>query len=116
MKLISTSILLFSFLFIQAQSKDTLRVMSYNLLFYGEVTSFCTSSNNNINDKDGYFGTVATYIKPDLLLVNEMGASQIYADRIIANVLNINGETRYERAAIQNNSFSSLINGVFYDK
>jgi len=116
MKFIFTSILLFSFQFFQAQSKDTLRVMSYNLLFYGELTGFCTSANNNINDKDGYFGTVATYIKPDLLLVNEMGANQIYADRIIANVLNINGETRYERAAIQNNSSSNLVNGVFYDQ
>ena len=99
-----------------AQSYDTLRVMSYNLLYYGEVTNFCTSTNNNINDKDGYFKTIASYTKPDILLVNEMGANQIYADRIIANVLNVDGETRYQRANIQNNSFSSLVNGVFYDK
>lgn len=101
---------------VQAQLHDTLRVMSYNLLYYGQVTSFCTSSNNNINDKDGYFETVASYIKPDLLVVNEMGASNIYGDRIIANVLNTNGETRFARANIQNNSFSNLVNAVFYDK
>jgi len=95
---------------------DTLKVMTYNLLYYGEQTSFCTSSNNNINDKDGYLKTITDYLNPDLLLVNEMGASVVYADRIIANVLNTDGETRYRRAGIQNNSFSSLVNGIFYDK
>ncbi len=101
----------------QAQDRfDTLRVMSYNLLFYGEQTSFCTNSNNNINDKDGYLKMVTDYLKPDLLLVNEMGASVVYADRIINNVLNTDGVDRFRRAGIQNNSFSSIVNGIFYDK
>lgn len=99
-----------------SQSADTLRVMTYNLLYYGEVTNFCTSTNNNINDKDDYFGVITSYVKPDVMVVNEMGASQVYADRIIANVLNANGENRYQRANIQNNGFSSLVNAVFYDK
>jgi hypothetical protein len=101
---------------VQAQSWDTLKVMTYNLLYYGEVTSFCTSTNNNINDKDIYFKTIAKHVKPDLLLVNEMGASVVYADRIIQKVLNTDGVTKYKRAPVQNNSFSDLVNGVFYNK
>jgi len=104
------------FVDVRAQDWDTLRVMTYNLLYYGEVTSFCTAQNNDINDKDTYFEVIAKHVKPDLLLVNEMGASIVYADRIINNVLNTDGVNRYKRAPIQNNSFSDLVNGVFYDK
>lgn len=101
---------------LQGQNWDTLRVMTYNLLYYGEITSFCTSSNNDINDKDIFFETIAKHVQPDLLLVNEMGASIVYADRIIENVLNTDGVNRYKRAPIQNNSFSDIVNGVFYDR
>lgn len=95
---------------------DTLKVMSYNIMYYGAQTSFCTNTNNNINNKDTFFKTIAKYAKPDILLVNEMGASVVYADRIINNVLNTDGENRYKRAGIQNNGFSDLVNGIFYDR
>ncbi|MEX2596314.1 MAG: T9SS type A sorting domain-containing protein [Salibacteraceae bacterium] len=117
MKLLFTFLLGLAAYWAQSQAGfDTLRVMQYNILFYGQQTSFCTNSNNNINDKDEYFKIIVGHIKPDLLLVNEMGASVVYADRIIANVLNVDGESRFKRAGIQNNGFSSLVNGVFYDK
>lgn len=109
-------ILFLSSLTAMSQEWDTLRFMTYNLLYYGEVTSFCTTSNNDINEKDTYFKSIAKHVKPDLLLVNEMGASIVYADRIIEKVLNTDGVNRYKRAPIQNNSFSDLVNGVFYDK
>ena len=34
--------------------EDTIRVMHYNLLNYGNYTSYCTSLNNNIDNKDDY--------------------------------------------------------------
>ena len=44
-----------------AQSFDTARVMTYNLLYYGQVTSFCPSNVNVINDKDEYLKTIAHF-------------------------------------------------------
>ena len=32
---------------------ETLKVMQYNLLNYGNNTGYCTESNNNINNKNG---------------------------------------------------------------
>ncbi|GAB5538874.1 MAG: hypothetical protein Salg2KO_09770 [Salibacteraceae bacterium] len=96
------------------QEFDTLRVMSYNILYYGETTSFCTSSNNPIAEKDAYFEIIAKYVKPDVLVVNELGASNVYANRILNNVLNTGGQSNYQAATIRNNSFSSIVNGIFY--
>jgi endonuclease/exonuclease/phosphatase family metal-dependent hydrolase len=102
---------------LKAQNQfDTLKVMSYNIMYYGAQTSFCTNSNNNINNKDVFLKSITKYALPDILLVNEMGASVVYADRIIENVLNTDGENRYKRAGIQNNGFSDLVNGIFYDR
>ncbi len=99
-----------------AQQFDTLRVMQYNLLLYGANFSNCTSSTNNLEDKDGFLETITKHVKPDLLIVNEMGAAGIYGDRILANSLNTNGVNRYKRATIQSNSFSSLVNCLFFNK
>ena len=49
-----------------AQSYDTLRMMSYNLMYYRETTSFCTNTNNNPNAKDGYMEDIMDYVNPDL--------------------------------------------------
>ena len=54
---------------------ETLKVMQYNLLNYGNNTSYCTQSNNNINDKNGYIRTILTAYYPDVLTVCEMGKS-----------------------------------------
>jgi exonuclease III len=111
------SVLLCSFaLLCQSQGYDTLRIMTYNLLYYGEVTSFCDNSNNNINSKDLYLKTIVKHVDPDLLVVNEMGAAQAYVSRIISKVLNTDGESKYKACAVKNNSFSSLANGMFYNK
>ena len=47
-------------------SQDTLTVMQYNLLYYGINTSWCTNSNNNINDKDEYLKKIINHVKPDI--------------------------------------------------
>lgn len=101
---------------LSAQDFDTVRVMTYNLMYYGQVTSFCTTSNNPVADKDGYLKTVAHHVNPDLLVVNEMGASDVYGERILVNSLNTDGVNKYARINIQNNSFSDLVNGIFYNK
>ena len=39
---------------------DTLKVMQYNLLNYGNNTSYCNATNNNISNKDSYIRTILT--------------------------------------------------------
>lgn len=90
--------------------------MTYNILYYGETTSFCDNSNNNIAAKDAYLEKIAKHVDPDILVVNEMGASAVYSNRIINNALNVDGENKYKACPVQNNSFSSIVNGVFYNK
>ncbi len=107
--------LLFGTLSMRAQSYDTLSVMAYNLLFYGANFGNCDNNTNGLNDKDGYLKTITDHVEPDILLVNELGASGIYSDRILISVLNTDGEDRYERAQVQNNGFSSIVNQLFYN-
>jgi endonuclease/exonuclease/phosphatase family metal-dependent hydrolase len=99
-----------------AQEFDSVRVMSYNLLYFGENTSFCTNSNNPVAAKDGYLKTIVKHANPDVLVVNELGSNNLFAERILVNSLNTDGVSKYARLAIQNNGFSSLVNGVFYNK
>ena len=101
-----------------AQNTDTLTVMHYNILNYGNFTSFCTSSNNNLTTKDGHFETINQHIKPDILTINEMGSNAVYAQRIKQNTLNTNGVSSYEQAVYSNGtggSSSSIVNMLFYN-
>lgn len=107
---------LFLWLFsVLAEAQDTLNIVHYNLLNYGNITTYCTNNNNNIDQKDAYLKTIIAYTKPDVFTVNEMGASLSNAQRILSNVLNVNGINYYARAGYQNFSGGSLANMLFYD-
>jgi len=95
-----------------ASAGDTLRVMQYNLLYYDMNTSWCTSVNNNVNQKDAYLRTITSYYKPDIFTVNEMNGSVSSVNRIIDNVFNVDGSTNYQRA---NYTGSYLINMLYYN-
>ena len=95
---------------------DTLKVMQYNLLNYGNNTSYCTSTNNNINDKNGYIRTILTAYYPDILTVCEMGRGSSLPNDFVNNVLNINGLNLWMTSAGSNtNNSSSLTNCIFYN-
>ncbi len=95
--------------------RDTVSVMVYNLLFYGNYTSFCNPQNNNIDDKDAYLRTIIAYSQPDLFAVNEMGPDPANASRIRDHVLNADGRTGYEHADYTNTTGSGLVNMLFYN-
>ncbi len=99
----------------RAGPRDTISVMVYNLLFYGHYTSFCTSQNNNVDDKDEYLKTIIGHTLPDIFGVNEMGPSPANASRILNNVMNADGRTSYAHAGYTNNAGSGLVNMLFYD-
>ena len=100
----------------EAQQKDTLSLMSYNLLFYRQTTSFCTNSNNSPTDKDNAMKTIIDHSLPDILVVNEMGGgSSVKAFRLLSNALNQGGRKKYQLANSSGVANQSLVNMIYYD-
>ncbi len=110
-------VILLFFIITNIKAQDTLKVMQYNLLYYGWNTGWCTTENNNISDKDGYLKKTIGYVKPDIFTVNEMGAKSSNIDRLQDNVLNIN-TNKYKHATFTNFSnygSSSIVNMLYYN-
>jgi len=102
-------ILHYSFIY---SNDDTISIMHYNLMYYDKITDFCTSSNNNVDTKDGYLATILNYVKPDILTANEINGSIGSVQRVLTNTLNINGVSYYKRA---NYSGSYLVNMIYFN-
>lgn len=115
MKNILTSLILIC-LSALVYGQQTVTYMQYNLLNYGNFTSYCTSSNNNPDAKDGYLHTILNYLQPDILAVNEMGSTSSNATHLLEEVLNNNSYgVTYKRADVTNNASSYIINMIFYN-
>ena len=97
-------------------AQDRVKVMSYNLLNYGNTTSYCTQSNNNMTAKTGYNATIINYVKPDILGVVEMGSSDFVHNRFLDSVLNVNGVSHYAKANKMNLAGSTIISLLYYIK
>lgn len=99
-------------------AQDTLTVMQYNLLEYGNYQSGfaeCFETNNNTQRKDECVRTIMDYVKPDILTVCEFGATtQLQADFLRHN-LNISGVNYWKSDDIKNYAGSNIINHIFYD-
>ena len=109
------SVLLFSTLFSVAQQKDTVRVMTYNLMYYRAVTSFCTANNNSPTAKDNAMEDIFDYTLPDLFVVNEMGGgNSVNAFRLLQNSINQNGRTNYTLAN-SSGLTQTLVNMLYYN-
>lgn len=67
-----------------AMSQDTVSIMYYNILNYPNINS----------SRITYLQTIADYVKPDILVVNELTSSQ-GADNILNQALNTGGVTYY---------------------
>lgn len=102
-------------IFTKLHAADTLRVMQYNILAYGNYTTYCTSSNNNINMKNAALRTITQYVKPDIFTVNEISQWQPFHQQILDSVLNINGVTKYKKVPYSNNAGSDIINMCYYN-
>lgn len=94
---------------------DTLRVMQYNLLNYGNYTSYCTTGNNNIDDKDEYLITIIDYVNPDVFSVNEISENSYYQQHLLDDILNINGINYYQKAEGTNIAGSPIVNMLYYN-
>lgn len=96
---------------------DTLKVMAYNVLYYGD---FCQGSPAQL---DNYFQTIIQYTQPDILSCEKVytfpstpGAVGNYADEITNNVLNKVFPDQYAYAPPSNNSGAKNMNILFYNK
>ncbi len=101
-----------------AWAQDTLTVMQYNLLYYGNYNSGfanCNESTNNTQNKDENIRLILDYVKPDILTVNEFGATQALQDDFIRHNLNINGVDYWKSDNIINYAHSEIVNHIFYN-
>lgn len=99
-----------------SSAQDTLTVLQYNLLYYGEVTGFCNNNNNSLQMKDPHLRTILNHVNPDIITVNELSKDAPVHDHLLNNVLNSNGINRYAKAQLRNTANSNIVNMIFYDK
>ncbi len=101
---------------INAYSQDSLRILQYNLLNFGNYSGFCNNSNNNHLVKEEYLKTIISYSNPDIFTVNELSKITAYHDRILNNVLKeAIDDKRYGRAPSVNIAGSNIVNMLYYD-
>lgn len=103
---------------IAAQAQDTLTVMQYNLLYYGNYNSGfadCYETNNNTQRKDECIRTIVDYVKPDIFTVCEFGATAALQNDFLRHNLNINGANYWKSDNIINYAGENIINHIFYD-
>jgi len=96
---------------------DTVRVMAYNVLNYGDL---CQGSTVTL---DGYFRTIIQFTQPDLMSCEKMtafspapGASGNLADDVLANVLNSVDPGQYKYAVPTNASVATTMSVLFYNQ
>ncbi|PSL47959.1 hypothetical protein CLV51_102819 [Chitinophaga niastensis] len=96
---------------------DTLKVMAYNVLNYGD------GCQGNISTLNAYFKTIIQYTQPDLLSCEKMnsfapapGAAGNLADEITNHVLNIVFPDQYAYAMPTNTVFAGNMSVLFYNK
>lgn len=96
-------------------SQDTIRVMQYNILNYGVYNSYCTSTNNNINTKNSAIKTIVSYVKPDILTVNEISQWSAFHLQLMDSALNVNGINFYKKVPHTNNAGSDIVNMLYFN-
>ncbi|HBX50242.1 MAG: hypothetical protein A2275_13425 [Bacteroidetes bacterium RIFOXYA12_FULL_35_11] len=102
-------LIFFNFSYLIAQ--DTITLMQYNLLRYDMSASACSpyiEKTNNIK-------TILKYCRPDILGVNEMYPSNVAAEYIKTNALNVDGVTYYQRTNYTNLAGSDLVNMLYFN-
>ncbi len=108
---------IFSPSFLKAQNKDTLRIMTYNVLNYRNTTNQCTNNNNNPQTKENALEIIIDHTLPDVLVCTEVGASPngFNAFTLMNSSLNQNGRTHYTMANYTHQGFQDITNMLYYD-
>ena len=107
-----------SWAILPAKAQDTITVMQYNLLEYGNYQSGfadCYETNNNTQHKDECIRTILNHVKPDIFTVCEFGATTALQNDFLRHNLNINGANYWQSDNIINYAGSNIINHIFFD-
>jgi len=115
MKKLSLILLVIASFLANAGESDTLKVMQYNLLNYGNYTDYCPQNINNVSDKNRYIRTILTAYYPDIFTVCEVGKASNLPTDFVRNNLNINGVKYWKTEAGSNTNGSYLTNCIFYN-
>lgn len=89
--------------------------MHYNLMYYGQTSSYCDQINNNMNDKDTCLKKIIKYVKPDIFTANEVAPNTSIHQHILDYCMNVDGVTHYSKGQMTNLSSTDLSNGMFYN-
>ena len=106
------AVLLFS---LRLSAGDTLKVMSYNLLNYGNITSYCTASNNSFVDKEKYLRRIINYVKPDIFAVCELAGNSFIQKRLLDSALNGGIRPVFAKANYSNSAGSDIVVMLYYN-
>lgn len=117
MKIIAIISIAFSLLgaFTAKAQSDTITVMHYNLLNYGNYEFDCTSTNNLSTTKNGYMKTIVQHVKPDIVTCNEMGVSSSYQTDLLNNAFNTDGVNYYSSVALTYFNGANIKNAFYYN-
>lgn len=94
-----------------------LKVVSYNLLNFPSGRDDCGASNTVIPSRWDSLQIILNYIKPDVLMVCEL-QTELGADLILSDALNVGGISNYARANFvlnQSSGGTDLNNAFFYN-
>ena len=96
---------------------DTIKMMQYNLMYYTDnAPEGCDEYSNSLNKKDTCLKAIFKYIKPDVIGVNEIGKTDVYANRLLVNTLNVDGVDYYRFCpTTSNNTGITIGNRMFYN-
>jgi PKD repeat protein len=95
---------------------DDIRIMNANLLRYPD----CKAPGDDIGGcnaviKNGYLKTILGYIQPDIFGVNEMDADEANGTLLLDGALNVDGVTKWKKAAYDHPTASPISNMLFYN-
>ena len=94
---------------------ENIELVSYNLMYYKTSSAPCTHSRTS-TQRDNDLKNIISYLAPDIFVAQELGTAAVNPLVMMADILNVNGVTHFQRAASSNNSSSSLVNMLFYNK
>lgn len=98
---------------VSAQSRKV-RLMTYNLLNYRNVTAQCPAYANSAATKEASLDTILASISPHIVVFNEVGADPRNGNFLLNHVFNVSGVSHWSRAGYSNNNSSTLTNVVIY--
>jgi len=96
-------------------AQDDIKIMQYNLLNYGNITSYCTATNNNMADKEVYLREIVNYVQPDIFTVNEIAGNTYVTGRLLDSVMN-HQSIVFGKSDYVNTNGSYLVNMLYYKK